>query len=56
MHYGEKGYGQQRLCVQCQKLNNIGHILSSKQVENWRDLVKRQTVSRGKYLGEIGVR
>jgi len=46
---GEEGYGQQRICVDCQQINNVQDIIATKEIENWQQLthnLKEDTYKR----------
>jgi len=47
---GEEGYGQQRICMDCHNINNLQDIIATKEVEDWRGLVRADTQSKGDYL------
>lgn len=48
---GEEGYGQKRICKNCQKSSNVENILASREVEDWRGLVTTQEKKlKGRYL------
>ncbi|KMQ85119.1 kda protein in nof-fb transposable element, partial [Lasius niger] len=49
--FGEEGYGQKRICKNCQKTSNVRSIIASREMEDWRGLATTQeTQSRGRYL------
>ncbi|KAL6416406.1 hypothetical protein ACFW04_013522 [Cataglyphis niger] len=50
MPIGEEGYGQQRVCVDCQLINNVQDIIATKETENWRGLATADIKSKGRYL------
>lgn len=47
---GEEGYGQKRICKNCQK-RNVQNIIASREVEDWHGLaITQETQPRGRYL------
>ncbi|KAL6417362.1 hypothetical protein ACFW04_012803 [Cataglyphis niger] len=56
MPIGEEGYGQQRVCVDCQQINNVQDIIATKETENWRGLATADIKSKGRYLQKESIR
>jgi len=52
---GEEGYGQKRICRNCQKTRNVQNIIASREVEDWHGLTTVESQSRGRYLQEKNV-
>lgn len=50
MPIGEERYGQQWICVDCQRINNVQDIIATKEIENWRGLATTDIKSKGRYL------
>lgn len=49
---GEEGYGQTRICRDCNTKNIAKDILPTREVENWRGLATKEKKTRSKYLQE----
>lgn len=48
---GEEGYGQKRICKNCQKTSNIQSTIASREAEDWHGLViTQETQPKGRYL------
>lgn len=50
MPLGEEGYGQARICKNCNDNNIVKDVLPTREVENWRGLGMTKEKKRSKYL------
>ncbi|XP_025997044.2 uncharacterized protein LOC113005544 [Solenopsis invicta] len=51
---GEEGYGQKRICKNCQR-TDVQNIIASREEEDWRGLAATESQSKGRYLQEMSI-